>query len=167
MSSFETIATIKSRTGESCLSRGRTGCRRRRTCSCLSRGGVPEHPAVSDVGEPVQPRAEAANPPGAPSTRALPRRNVARGRAATSLTETQLPAPARTAGERRLPQVKTPGRGTHFTLGGVPPSSSVYLAHKKAPRSPLAPPLEPRHSPTVGSCGVAVSFDKRIRILCS
>jgi hypothetical protein len=81
-------------------------------------GGVPQHPAVSDVGEPVQPRAEATNPPGAPSTRALPRRNVARGRAATPLTETQHLAPSRTAGARRLPQVKTPARGTHFTQRG-------------------------------------------------
>jgi hypothetical protein len=86
--------------------------------SVEKRGGVPQHPAVSDVGEPVKPRAAATKPPGAPTTRILPRRNAARGRAATPLTATQHAAPARTAGARRLPQVKTPARGTHFTQRG-------------------------------------------------
>ncbi|KAJ1468807.1 hypothetical protein T484DRAFT_1983681, partial [Baffinella frigidus] len=86
--------------------------------SAEKRGGMPLHPAVSDVGGPVPPRAAATKPPGAPSTRALPRRNVARGRVATPLTATQHAVPARTAGARRLPQVKTPARGTHFTQRG-------------------------------------------------
>ena len=34
-----------------------------------------------------------------------------------------------------------------------------YLAHKKPP-SPLGPPYEPKHGPTVGSYGVAVSYER-------
>ena len=34
-----------------------------------------------------------------------------------------------------------------------------YLAHKKPP-FPLGPPYEPRHGPTVGSYGVAVSYER-------
>ena len=81
-------------------------------------GGGALHPAVLDVGKPVPPRPAPA-PLAAPSTRALPRRSVARGLVATPLTETQHVAPARTAGARRLPQVKTPGRDAHFTQRGA------------------------------------------------
>ena len=34
-----------------------------------------------------------------------------------------------------------------------------YLAHKKTP-TPLGPPQDPMHSPTVGSCGGAVSYER-------
>ena len=34
-----------------------------------------------------------------------------------------------------------------------------YLANKKTP-TPLGPPLDPRHRPTVGSLGGAVSYDR-------
>jgi len=49
-----------------------------------------------------------------------------------------------------------PGGPTHITnrhpLQG-------YLAHKKTP-NPLGPPEGPRHSPTVGSYGGAVSYER-------
>jgi hypothetical protein len=43
---------------------------------------------------------------------------------------------------------------THLALQG-------YLAHKKHP-PPLGPPQGPRRSPTVGSCGGAVSYEQGI-----
>ena len=39
-----------------------------------------------------------------------------------------------------------------------------YLAHKKA-TTPLGPPQDPRHSPSVGSEGVAVSYERGTPVL--
>jgi len=38
-----------------------------------------------------------------------------------------------------------------------------YLAHKKTP-TPLGPPQDPRHRPTVGSQGGALSYERGARI---
>jgi len=41
-----------------------------------------------------------------------------------------------------------------------------YLAHKKTP-TPLGPPQDPRHRPTVGSYGVAVSYTRGSPVTCA
>ena len=47
---------------------------------------------------------------------------------------------------------------TPFTLNSNPEPWQGYLAHKKTP-TPLGPPYDPRHMPTVGPQGGAFSCE--------
>ena len=53
--------------------------------------------------------------------------------------------------------VSKPGRGSSLMRKRL--RIQGYLAHKKTP-TPLGPPYDPRHGPTVGSYGVAVSCER-------
>jgi len=63
--------------------------------------------------------------------------------------ESRIPKP-----ESRIPnpEPRDPGNNNSTPLQG-------YLAHK-IPPPPPGPPYEPRHGPTVGSYGVAVSYER-------